>query len=106
MPVWTSGCTTARDRRPSPWPTRAPRSSIRRPGTSQTLTEQAAALGTAVLAAPVSGNPKVVKSGKLTVVASGPADAYATALPYLANPALVPHVPTPPKTDRREQPYL
>lgn len=53
------------------------------PETSQSLTEQAAALGTAVLAAPVSGNPKVVKSGKLTVVASGPADAYATAEPYL-----------------------
>lgn len=51
--------------------------------TSQSLTEQAATLGTAVLAAPVSGNPKVVKSGKLTVVASGPADAYATVEPYL-----------------------
>ena len=53
------------------------------PTTSQSLTEQAAELGTAVLAAPVSGNPKVVKSGKLTVVASGPADAYATVEPYL-----------------------
>jgi 3-hydroxyisobutyrate dehydrogenase-like beta-hydroxyacid dehydrogenase len=53
------------------------------PNTSQALTEQAAVLGTQVLAAPVSGNPKVVKSGKLTVVASGPADAYATVEPYL-----------------------
>lgn len=53
------------------------------PVTSRRLTDEAAALGTAVLAAPVSGNPKVVKSGKLTVVASGPRDAYDTALPYI-----------------------
>jgi 3-hydroxyisobutyrate dehydrogenase len=53
------------------------------PVTSRRLTDEAAALGTAVLAAPVSGNPKVVKSGKLTVVASGPRDAYETALPYI-----------------------
>ena len=39
--------------------------------------------GCALLAAPVSGNPKVVKAGRLTVVASGPADAYEQALPYL-----------------------
>jgi len=51
--------------------------------TSQTLTERAAELGTAVLAAPVSGNPKVVKSGRLTVVASGPREAYETVTPYL-----------------------
>ena len=51
--------------------------------TSQTLTERAAEIGTAVLAAPVSGNPKVVKSGRLTVVASGPRDAYETVTPYL-----------------------
>jgi 3-hydroxyisobutyrate dehydrogenase-like beta-hydroxyacid dehydrogenase len=36
-----------------------------------------------LLAAPVSGNPKVVKAGRLTVVASGPPDAYQQALPYL-----------------------
>jgi 3-hydroxyisobutyrate dehydrogenase-like beta-hydroxyacid dehydrogenase len=53
------------------------------PVTSRRLTDEAAALGTAVLAAPVSGNPKVVKSGKLTVVASGPREAYETALPYI-----------------------
>lgn len=47
------------------------------------LRDRAAALGTAVLAAPVSGNPKVVKVGKLTVVVSGPRDAYDTTLPYL-----------------------
>jgi len=39
--------------------------------------------GTALLAAPVSGNPKVVKAGRLTVVASGPKPAYAAAEPYL-----------------------
>jgi 3-hydroxyisobutyrate dehydrogenase len=50
---------------------------------SQLLTEKAAELGTAVLAAPVSGNPKVVKSGQLTVVASGPREAYEKARPYL-----------------------
>jgi len=43
----------------------------------------AAARGTALLAAPVSGNPKVVRSGRLTVVASGPRDDYDLVLPYL-----------------------
>src|SRR5690606_8985020 len=33
------------------------------------------------LAAPVSGNPKVVKSGKLTSVVSGPEEAWKTARP-------------------------
>lgn len=47
------------------------------------LVAMAARRGTAVLAAPVSGNPKVVRSGGLTVVVSGPKDAYETALPYL-----------------------
>jgi 3-hydroxyisobutyrate dehydrogenase len=40
--------------------------------------------GTRMLAAPVSGNAKVVKAGKLTLVVSGPKDAYDTARPYLA----------------------
>jgi len=46
---------------------------------------RAAALkrGTQMLAAPVSGNGKVVKAGKLTIVASGPKAAYDTVLPYL-----------------------
>lgn len=35
------------------------------------------------LAAPVSGNAKVIKAGKLTFVVSGPKAAYATAKPYL-----------------------
>jgi 3-hydroxyisobutyrate dehydrogenase-like beta-hydroxyacid dehydrogenase len=53
------------------------------PDTSTTLREHAAKLGTAVLAAPVSGNPKVVASGNLTAVVSGPKDAYEMARPYL-----------------------
>ncbi len=39
--------------------------------------------GVALLAAPVSGNPSVVDAGKLTVVVSGPADAWETARPYI-----------------------
>jgi 3-hydroxyisobutyrate dehydrogenase-like beta-hydroxyacid dehydrogenase len=35
------------------------------------------------LAAPVSGNAKVIKAGKLTFVASGPKSAYEKAKPYL-----------------------
>jgi 3-hydroxyisobutyrate dehydrogenase len=53
------------------------------PETSRALSDRAGSLGTAVLAAPVSGNPKVVKAGMLTVVASGPKEAYETARPYL-----------------------
>lgn len=53
------------------------------PETSKTLRSKAAEVGTEVLAAPVSGNPKVVAAGKLTVVASGPESAFAKALPYL-----------------------
>jgi len=36
-----------------------------------------------LLAAPVSGNAKVIKAGKLTVVASGPQDAFNAVNPYL-----------------------
>jgi 3-hydroxyisobutyrate dehydrogenase-like beta-hydroxyacid dehydrogenase len=43
----------------------------------------AEARGTAMLAAPVSGNPKVVASGRLTVVVSGPRDAWERAQPVL-----------------------
>jgi 3-hydroxyisobutyrate dehydrogenase-like beta-hydroxyacid dehydrogenase len=50
---------------------------------SAAVREVAEARGTALLAAPVSGNPKVVKAGRLTVVASGPREAYERALPYL-----------------------
>src|SRR5262245_40392070 len=41
------------------------------------------ALGTAFLAAPVSGNGKVVKAGKLSAVASGPQSAFEVAKPYM-----------------------
>ena len=40
--------------------------------------------GTEMLSAPMSGNAKVVKAGKLTIVASGPRKAYDIAEPYLA----------------------
>ncbi len=39
--------------------------------------------GTKFLAAPVSGNAKVIKAGKLTYVVSGPKDAYEVLAPYL-----------------------
>jgi len=41
------------------------------------------ALGTKLIAAPVSGNPNVVRAGKLTLVVSGPEDSCETARPYL-----------------------
>src|SRR5207248_1085154 len=44
----------------------------------------AAASGTQFLAAPVSGNGKVVQAGRLSLVVSGPREAYDEALPYLA----------------------
>ncbi|HVY63740.1 MAG TPA: NAD(P)-dependent oxidoreductase [Gammaproteobacteria bacterium] len=43
----------------------------------------AAKLGTQMLAAPVSGNAKVVTAGRLTIVASGPRTAFDLAKPYL-----------------------
>ncbi len=43
-----------------------------------------AARGVELLSAPVSGNAKVIKAGKLTFVASGPRAAYEAAAPYLA----------------------
>ena len=39
--------------------------------------------GTKLLAAPVSGNPNVVGSGRLTLVVSGPEEAFEKARPYL-----------------------
>ena len=44
---------------------------------------RAQAVGTQMLAAPVSGNPKVARAGKLSIVASGPRDGFDAALPYL-----------------------
>ena len=39
--------------------------------------------GTALLAAPVMGNPKVVRAGKMTAAVSGPRDAFVMTEPYL-----------------------
>src|SRR5207249_7844332 len=39
--------------------------------------------GVALLAAPVSGNAKVIKAGRLSFVCSGPKSAFDVALPYL-----------------------
>jgi 3-hydroxyisobutyrate dehydrogenase-like beta-hydroxyacid dehydrogenase len=50
---------------------------------STEVREHGRKVGTDLLAAPVSGNPKVVKSGRLTMAVSGPRPAYDTALPYL-----------------------
>ena len=44
---------------------------------------RAAELGVEMLASPVSGNAKVVKVGKLTIVTSGPRQAFDMAEPYL-----------------------
>ncbi len=44
---------------------------------------RAVALGVEMLAAPVSGNAKVVKAGKLTIVASGPRASFDQVEPYL-----------------------
>ena len=53
------------------------------PDASAEVRERAAASGTALVAAPVSGNPRVVEAGLLTFVASGPEEAYRLALPYI-----------------------
>src|SRR5207302_2958171 len=45
--------------------------------------EQIADRGTALLAAPVMGNPKVVAAGKMTAAVSGPREAFELAVPYL-----------------------
>ena len=47
------------------------------------MREFANSVGTAMIDAPVSGNAKVVKAGKLSIVASGAKDAFDEALPYL-----------------------
>jgi 3-hydroxyisobutyrate dehydrogenase len=50
---------------------------------SAEIREKLGKLGVKLLAAPVSGNAKVIKAGKLTVVASGPEDAFEAVAPYL-----------------------
>jgi 3-hydroxyisobutyrate dehydrogenase-like beta-hydroxyacid dehydrogenase len=53
------------------------------PEASAKLRAECEKRGVKFLAAPVSGNAKVVKAGKLSVVVSGPKDAFETARPYL-----------------------
>jgi len=50
---------------------------------SEELRALLAARGIELLAAPVSGNAKVIKAGRLSFVCSGPRDAFDLALPYL-----------------------
>ena len=50
---------------------------------SAEIREKLARQGVKFLAAPVSGNAKVIKAGKLTVVASGPKDAFDAVAPYM-----------------------
>ena len=57
-------------------------SSISLEGSAE-LREMLQEKGVQYLAAPVSGNAKVIKAGKLTFVVSGPQPAYAAARPYL-----------------------
>jgi len=52
-------------------------------GMSAEVRAAADKVGTMLLAAPVSGNPQVVAAGKLTLVVSGPAEAFETARPYM-----------------------
>jgi 3-hydroxyisobutyrate dehydrogenase-like beta-hydroxyacid dehydrogenase len=50
---------------------------------SKEVRTKAEHLGSALLAAPVSGNAKVAKAGKLTMAVSGPREAFDLSLPYL-----------------------
>ena len=50
---------------------------------SSLVREALAKRGADMLSSPVSGNAQVVTAGKLTLVASGPADAFSIAEPYL-----------------------
>jgi 3-hydroxyisobutyrate dehydrogenase len=51
--------------------------------TSERVREAAEERGTVLLVCPVSGNAKVVKAGKLSIVASGPAETYREVEPIL-----------------------
>jgi 3-hydroxyisobutyrate dehydrogenase len=53
------------------------------PAAGEEVRAQAEERGTHLLAAPVSGNPKVVDAGRLTIVVSGPRDAYDEVAPLL-----------------------
>lgn len=70
-------------------PGKAPRIVIDSSTVSESASAEARAKlaerGAAFLCAPVSGNPKVVRAGKLGVVVSGPKAAYDEVAPYLAH---------------------
>ncbi len=53
------------------------------PDASQVVRDEAAERGVALIAAPVSGNPKVVAAGRVTMVASGPREAFDRVAPLL-----------------------
>ena len=53
------------------------------PSAAADIRARVEARGVGMLAAPVSGNPKVVASGRLTIVASGPQEAWERARPLL-----------------------
>ena len=50
---------------------------------SSRIRAKASAVGCSLLAAPVSGNAKVARAGRLTVAVSGPREAFELSLPYL-----------------------
>jgi 3-hydroxyisobutyrate dehydrogenase-like beta-hydroxyacid dehydrogenase len=50
---------------------------------SHQVRERLSAHGTALLAAPVMGNPRVARAGRLTLAVSGPREAFRAAQPYL-----------------------
>ena len=50
---------------------------------SALIRAEAGARGTALLAAPVMGNPRVVQAGRMTLAVSGPRPAFDAAEPYL-----------------------
>ena len=50
---------------------------------SQKVRAKAEQVGSALLATPVSGNPKVVRAGRLSIAVSGPRAAFDLSLPYL-----------------------
>jgi 3-hydroxyisobutyrate dehydrogenase-like beta-hydroxyacid dehydrogenase len=53
------------------------------PDASQAVRDEAAERGVSLIACPVSGNPKVVAAGRVTMVASGPQEAFARVAPLL-----------------------
>jgi 3-hydroxyisobutyrate dehydrogenase len=54
------------------------------PEASAAVRDEAAERGVSLIAAPVSGNPKVVQAGRVTLVASGPREGFDAVEPLLA----------------------